>query len=353
MTRRPGERRSLRLESLDESRLVDLVAALLYPSADWIELSRRDRRANGGGHDIIGRETLGELLSRTWVVQTVRAERATSDLIVSVTRECLKSVSRVPDVLLLVATVDVSDSVREGFVREATAIGVANPILWTKSDLEARLFDERPDLLFTYFGISSFKRTRRVVRTIRRRIAIKNRLLKAFLRPVGERAEVLVQPYDKLRFSKTVIRSIDDHSYPSADRQLGHIRGWMEVGTYDFYHEGLEVILGTAFVLIDDSGAWAPVSVRRSFDATRYRRIRAFEIGRIPFTNIVTFDDVGDEYYAEPHVFCTFANAGLPFADYRYYSVEAPYRDKLRPEHMVELGMPTATPGHQLGIVGG
>ena len=265
---------------------------------------------------------------------------------------CMASKTAAPDVFLLVSTADVSDGVRERFLREASALGVAPALVWAKSDLEAQLFDERPDLLFTYFGISSFKRTRRVVRTLRRRIAIKNRLLKAFLRPAAERTETLVQPYDKLRFSKALVRSIDDRSYPAADRQLGHIRGWMEVGTYDFYHDGIEVILGTAFVIVDDDGKWAPVSVRQTFDATRYRRLRAFEIGRIPFTNIVTFDDVGDEYYAQPHVFCSFANAGLPFADYRYYSVETPYVDKLRPEQMVELAGQEPVPGRMLGIVG-
>lgn len=351
MGRRTGERRSLRIQSLDDSRLVDLVAALLYPAAEWIELARHDHR-NAEGSDIIGREALGTLLTRTWMVKTWRGERGAPDSLLTLTRQCLRNVSHVPDVFLVVATTDVSDGVRERFLRESTTLGVANPILWTRSDLESQLFHERPDVLFTYFGISSFRRTRRVARTLRRRIAVKNRLLKAFLRPASERSETLVQPYDKLRYSKIVLRSIDDHTYPSADRQIGHIRGWMEVGTYDFYHDGLEVILGTAFVLIDDAGAWSPVSVRQSFDATRYRRIRAFEVGRIPFTNVVTFDEVGDEYYAEPHVFCSFSNAGLPFADYRYYSVESPYRDKLRPEQMIEAA-DNLIPGRQLGIVGG
>jgi hypothetical protein len=331
--------------------LVDLVAALLYPSADWVELSRRDHRADVGGLAIIGRESLGDLLTRTWVVRTLRLDKVTPELIASNTRTSVGAMSRVPDVLLFVTPVDVSDSVRERFRQEATALGVASPVLWARSDLQARLFEERPDLLFTYFGISSFKRTRRAIRSVRRRIAIKNRLAKAFLRPVAERTEALVQPYDKLRFSKVLIRSIDDNSYPAAGRELGHIRGWMEVGTYDFYHDGFEVILGTAFVLVDDTGSWAPVSANQSFDATRYRRIKAFEIGRIPFTNIITFDDVGDEYYAQPHLFCTFSNAGLPYVDYRYYSVETPYRDKLDPLSMVELS-PSALPSRQLGIVG-
>jgi hypothetical protein len=351
MARRAGERRSLRIDSLDDSRLVDLVATLLYPAAEWVELARRDRHGSTDDCEIVGREALGDLLTRSWMVKTLRGERGAPGALLALTRSCLRSVSRVPDVFLVVATTDLSDGAREAFLREASTLGVANPILWTKADLEGQLFHERPDLLFTYFGISSFKRTRRVVRTLRRRIAIKNRLLKAFLRPASERAETLVQPYDKLRYSKIVLRSIDDHTYPSADRQIGHIRGWMEVGTYDFYHDGIEVILGTAFVLVDDTGAWSPVSVRQSFDATRYRRIRAFEVGRIPFTNVVTFDAVGDEYYAQPHVFCSFSNAGLPFADYRYYSVESPYRDKLRPEQMIEAA-DNPVPGRQLGIVG-
>jgi hypothetical protein len=351
MARDASNKRSLRFSSLEDDRFVDLVAALLYPSADWNELRRSDR-AGSSQFDIIAREAVGDLLVRSWGVKTVRTEHLSADHIVTIARQCLRAHARVPDVFLIVLTTDVAESVRERYERELTALGVTHAMVWARQELEAQLYDERPDLLFTYFGVTSFKRTRRTVRTLRRRIAIKRRLQKAFIKPVGERADVLVQPYDKLRYPKMVIRSIDDHSYPSADHRLGHIRGWMEVGTYDFYYDGLEVILGTTFVLLDDAGAWSPVSLRQSFDATRYRRVRAFEVGRVPFTNIVTFDVDGDEYHAEPHVFCAFANAGLPFADYRYYAVEAPYRDKLLPDRMVDLGGPQDGLDRQLGIVG-
>jgi hypothetical protein len=352
MARDASIKRALRFSSLEEDRLVDLVAALLYPSADWIELRRSDHRATSSPFDVVARESVSDLLVRSWVVKTVRAEHLSGDQVSTIVRQCLRASTRVPDVFLLVLTTDVAESVRERLLRELTDAGVTHAMVWARTELEAQLYDERPDLLFTYFGVTSFKRTRRNVRTLRRRIAIKRRLQKAFIKPVGERDEVLVQPYDKLRYPKIVIRSIDDHSYPSADHRLGHIRGWMEAGTYDFYYDGLEVILGTTFVLLDDAGAWSPVSLRQSFDATRYRRVRAFEVGRVPFTNVVTFDVDGDEYHAEPHVFCAFANAGLPFADYRYYAVEAPYRDKLLPDRMVDLGGPQDEMGRQLGIVG-
>ncbi|HUQ80436.1 MAG TPA: hypothetical protein VM076_04840 [Gemmatimonadaceae bacterium] len=352
MARDAGIKRSLRFSSLEEDRFVDLVAALLYPSADWVELRRSDRRATASQFDIVARESLGDLLVRSWAVKTVRDDHVSADQRMAIVRQCLRAHPRVPDVFLLVLTTDVAESVRDQLLRELAAAGVTHAMVWARQELEAQLYNERPDLLFTYFGVTSFKRTRRTVRTLRRRIAIKRRLQKAFIKPVGERDDVLVQPYDKLRYPKVVVRSIDDHSYPSADHRLGHIRGWMEVGTYDFYYDGVEVILGTTFVLVDDAGAWSPVSLRQSFDATRYRRVRAFEIGRIPFTNIVTFDVDGDEYHAEPHVFCAFANAGLPFADYRYYAVEAPYRDKLLPDRMIDLGGPQDDLGRQLGIVG-
>jgi hypothetical protein len=40
--------------------------------------------------------------------------------------------------------------------------------------------------------------------------------------------------------------------------------------------------------------------------------------GCIPFRNIVEIDTMGDEYYAEPHIYCRFADAGAPYEEFRY-----------------------------------
>jgi hypothetical protein len=75
--------------------------------------------------------------------------------------------------------------------------------------------------------------------------------------------------------------------------------------------------------------------------------IRTIETGRVPYEAVVDCDPAGDEFYREPHLFCVFASAGLPFAEYQYYPVEDPYRMRLLPEKMIDLADASAGGGRQ------
>src|SRR5690606_12865631 len=46
--------------------------------------------------------------------------------------------------------------------------------------------------------------------------------------------------------------------------------------------------------------------------------INAFEIGNIPYDNIVDFDIEGDEFYICPHFYCRFDNLGEPYEEIWY-----------------------------------
>jgi len=46
--------------------------------------------------------------------------------------------------------------------------------------------------------------------------------------------------------------------------------------------------------------------------------VNVWYLGRIPYRNIVEIDTIGDGIYPEPHLYCRFADAGMPYEEFRY-----------------------------------
>ena len=327
-----GARKRIDLSTLDDGRFVDLVAALIYPLMGWGEL-RRFGSGPATLANLIGREVLDRGAHRDWWVRVLPAQSFLQTARTLCTD--IAALEAKPDVLLLATSHDPSQREIESVSADAVDAGVKSPLIWGRTAIDRMLRMERPDLLFAFLGISSSRRIRMRVRSTRRRTAVKRLLHEQLMLPPQERPKATAQPYEKMRYSKLVLRSVDDDSYPGLTKVLGTNAGWARVGTYDFYHNGVEVIIGVVDVVVDASGCWKPIAARERFDATRYRRLRAFEVGRIPYANIVSCDPMGDEYHREPHLFCTYANGGQPYEDYRYYSVTDPFRIVLDPERML------------------
>jgi hypothetical protein len=90
------------------------------------------------------------------------------------------------------------------------------------------------------------------------------------------------------------------------------------VELYDFYHNGLEVILNLQRGLMDRHGNWKIIHHDASCDSSRFTEIRVWTLGRIPFRNIRVFDPHGDDIYNMPHLVCKFVDDGTPYEDFEY-----------------------------------
>ena len=90
---------------------------------------------------------------------------------------------------------------------------------------------------------------------------------------------------------------------------------------WDFYHNGLEFIIGIDYGVMDSEGHWSVIKYNQSFDETKFKLIKMFCLARIPFGNIVDVDLIGDEYYPQPHIYCRFADGGEPSKDFVTYSL--------------------------------
>lgn len=174
-------------------------------------------------------------------------------------------------------------------------------------------------------------------REIKRALALKKRLQRDLLRrSTGFHSGPPPKPYAKFKYGEAIVRSTTDTWYPSVDESPG-ISSWFRVELWDFYFNGIEVILGIRHGVLDAEGRWSLVDYNQPFDHTRYAAIKIWELGRIPYRNIAEYDPDGDEYYPIPHFFCRFANDGMPYEGFVYRMVAEDYDWPLDAERQLNL----------------
>lgn len=157
------------------------------------------------------------------------------------------------------------------------------------------------------------------------KLSTKRELQRVF--PYGEKPDV-------------IIHSIDDDNYPDVDEgPEGTISSWFKVEFCGHYHNGIEVYLAVREAIFDNDGNWAIVDDYNSdVNLDIYQERNVFEIGKIPFRNIVEVDDMGDEYYGSaPHLHCKFADDGMPYEDILYRPTGEGYQPELNPTKRFEF----------------
>jgi len=304
----------LHFDDLDPQRFEDLCLALIYPLNPWEDIRHYGRGGADGGVDILATERLADARSRDWVVQCRRYARATKATLEKAVRDALSKADSPPDVLLVAVSCDVSRSAHEAYVRYAASKGVGTPMLWTQSVLEAKLYAERRDLLFAFFGLSEALDSRSRERTVVRNVALKRRMKAALLRSSREKS-VPRMPYDGFVTSEAVVHSVDDSSYPTEPADWHGVWSWYKVEFFSFYWNGLKVIIGMDRVVTANDGRWALLDSQCKNVPSDLREATVFRIGHIPFRNIVEYDVTGDEFYSVPHIYCRFAEGGTPYEE--------------------------------------
>ena len=58
-----------------------------------------------------------------------------------------------------------------------------------------------------------------------------------------------------------------------------------------------------------------------SFPPDHFWVAKVFKTGKIPWRNIRHFDLRGDEYYGCPHLYCHYADDGMPYEGFGYYFI--------------------------------
>jgi hypothetical protein len=97
------------------------------------------------------------------------------------------------------------------------------------------------------------------------------------------------------------------NDYPTLDDSLRAISPWFKVEALGFYHRGLEVVVSLREVVVNGKSARDAKPDERASASTM------IVAGRIPFDAVVTIDWSGDEYYQQPHFYCSFDQKDGPY----------------------------------------
>jgi hypothetical protein len=333
----------IHFEDLAPDRFEALCLGIMYSLRTWTDIRAYGQGGADGGVDIAATERLEDGRILRWAVQCRRYAKATAATLRKATDDVLGGLPERPDVLLVVLACDVSRKAHEEFERYAREQGVTQPMLWGASVLESRLHAERRDLLFAFFGRSLAGEARARESTIKRNIEIKRRIQRELIDHSVKYYEVAETPWARFTSGRVIIHSVDDTTYPRVDTDSPGISNWFRLEFFDLYHNGIEFRLTLIEVLVAEGGLWAIRNWRDDHEYPDLRHVNVWYLGRIPYRNIVEIDTIGDGIYPEPHLYCRFADAGMPYEEFRYVWSEDIFV-KLKPElkrEAKELRMPS------------
>jgi hypothetical protein len=182
---------------------------------------------------------------------------------------------------------------------------------------------------------------RDAVVALRRNEKLRDDLHRDLLKTPSDRMKLPVgsSRWSKFAHSEVIIRRIDDVSYPNIDDGPG-ISGWFKLEILDFYHGGLQGILNLQYALLDTlTGKWSLLSDEESAKSfpRRFSKAKVYVTGKIPWRNILHYDMEGDQYFPQPHLYCTFADAGEPYEGRGFFLVSDGYQQELHAEDKLEL----------------
>lgn len=325
----------LHFDDLSPQRFEDLSLAIVYRITHWADIYHYGKMGADDGIDIYAEEELDNGKKRMWNIQCKRHKSFSRNQLESVIDKVINENEVIPGILLLIVACDISKKNIEHFKNYALENEITNAKIWTSSIIESKLYAEHHDLLFSFFGINLSFKKRNKIDSIRRNINLKHKMKKDFLKKSRNPNETLYRPYKKFKSSEVLIRSIDDTTYPEFDEDILGISSWFKVEVYDFYYNGLEVIIGLKECIIDENFNWDIVEYDDTKRKEKYDVNKIYEIGRIPYDNIIEYDLDGDEFYVVPHLFCDFSINGMPYEEFTYYIVDE--NEKLKKENRKKL----------------
>lgn len=173
-------------------------------------------------------------------------------------------------------------------------------------DTISRKLEDHPNLIQKYY--SKFNLTdyyNSVEKQIKHKLEIKRRF---------------EQDFNGIHLKRVIIKRSTQTDYPVANKTpKGQINNWFRANLWNYYHNGIEVIVSSNYKIIEDKdGNWDILDFRDS-RKNKYSNIKSILwIGQIPYSNIIDFDLEGDDIYNEPHVYCHFRNNGEPYEGFEY-----------------------------------
>ena len=327
----------LHFEDLSPDRFEHLCTGFVYRMGEWKTINSF---AGTGGDDGIDIKATELSTDKTWYIQCKRYKEISKAQLRDIIDKIIEKNEIIPDVILTIVACNVSKPNTEDYEIYPKSKGINEPKLITATVLEAMLYKDHEDLLFTYFGINLKKSDISNETIVKKRLQMKQKFKKEFTELYsGNSYDLFEDPRLQFKYSRVIIRDIEDKLFPGAEPET-NIPGWFKYNLYDTNQEHFEVIIDVSYVLIDKDGSWDIISHTdkegnyQSDDPREdnYHKEKVYVIGQIPYENIVAFDLNGDDYYGLKTIFCNFTFPNefvkkVPMRSYKYDIIQEDTRN--------------------------
>jgi hypothetical protein len=174
-------------------------------------------------------------------------------------------------------------------------------------------------------NVTQSRQNTRAETEIKRANNLRDAMKKAMLKSSAERLKRSPNQSRFWKFAKTefVVHRLGDTLYPEIDKAPG-ISNWFKLEVFDFYNDGIEGILDLEYALGSPlTRQWASLKYgEHQLDfPNEFSVKKVFKAGKIPWRNIRHFDSLGDDCYSCPHLYCLFADDGMPYEGFGYYLI--------------------------------
>ena len=308
----------LHFEDLEPHRFEDLCSEILQKDRNWKKFYPFGRKGTDDGLDIFCEDVNGH----KWFCQCKRYKEISSNDIMNIIDKIVTKNDNVDNgTILLIVACNVSKRSIKYFEDYASKNHFSDAIIWTASYLEAILYNKYDYLLNKYFGIMNNGQKEK-----ENRIRYGHKVEKEFaeklidLRPFNTPAklmELVDKPYLKFKYDSTIVRSIDDETYPGREENE-NASGWYKCFFCDTTEKG--VIISIA--------PWSNVTIAINKQTQLWRKVEENDaifdteivvdtepVVLIPYYNIIDIWEEGDDFFPIPHLFCKFDFNLSPFTE--------------------------------------
>lgn len=292
----------IHFEDLEPMRFEDLSFNLLYRKCKWHSINHLGRSGSDGGIDIEGTEILSNNGLKDWIVQCKRYKSFSPSEAENIIKD-LKTKYTEKNNFLLIISCPFSKTGHDRLKVLKKELGIEEIEIWTNSNLEAELYQNHPDLLNIYFGISIGTSFDLRLELIEKRKKFRNYLKKELLK-VFDPSKPIIGAH-RFQHRKFIIRSVMDDDHETYQDNFGWY-SYFVVQPYDIGDFGITVNLEFDYGYLNDYNEF----IKTSDTGDREKRT-IIKRGHLPYENILAYDlDNGE---CRPMFYCVYKGENGPF----------------------------------------
>ncbi|MFP9114129.1 restriction endonuclease [Flavobacterium sp. RHBU_3] len=227
----------LHFEDLDHRRFEDLVFNILFRCKKWYKLNHLGSAGADDGIDIEGIQKISEKEFLKTLIQCKRYKSISPSQIEKIVRDIHKG-NKEYKVLYLVISCSLTKRCYDKLEDLKIELEYDDIFVWSRSTLEAYLYNEFSDLLYIYFGFGNGNTLANKIDSIKKRIEFRDLLKSVTMKPFNSSEDLLGN--HRFKYSKFIIRSVFDSDSETFQDEFGWY-SYFGVEPYHITDEGIIV----------------------------------------------------------------------------------------------------------------